>query len=110
MMSGPMNAEVHPEARELLGSGNRESLEIINLILLVCLNGTMKTHIMYKCNLNSKQVQEYLELLLKYRLVEKLETDSRRVVYRTSERGKRFIKSYGELLEIFELMEEDQRS
>ena len=42
--------------------GNRESLEIIDLILLVCLNGTMKTHIMYKCNLNSKQVQEYLEI------------------------------------------------
>ena len=84
------------------GTGNRESLDIINLILQVCLNGTMKTHIMYKCNLNSKQVQEYLELLLRFQLVERIDSATSRSVYQTTERGKHLIKAYAELFEIFD--------
>jgi predicted transcriptional regulator len=93
---------ISPESKGVLGSGNRESFDIMNLILLVCYSGTLKTHIMYKCNLNSKQVQEYLALLLRYELVEKDSSDGR-TVYRTTERGRRFTKSYAELLEIFDL-------
>lgn len=98
-----MTQVVPPDAKRVLGSGNRESLDIINLILLVCMNGTMKTHIMYRCNLNSKQLQEYLELLLKFDLLEKNDSATRRTVYKTTERGKRFIHAYAELFEIFDL-------
>ena len=95
-----MTQVIPADARRVLGFGNRESLDIIDLILLVCLNGTMKTHVMYKCNLNSKQVQDYLELLLKFRLLEK--NDSReRTTYLTTDRGRHFIKAYAELFEIF---------
>jgi predicted transcriptional regulator len=97
-----MSQVVPSEAKRVLGSGNRESLDIINLILQVCLNGTMKTHIMYKCNLNSKQVQEYLELLLKFQLVEKIDSATSRSVYRTTERGERLIRAYAELFDIFD--------
>lgn len=89
------------KARNVLGSGNRESLDIINLILHVCLNWTMKTHIMYRCNLNSKQVQEYLELTLRFGLAESMEGESGRTFYRTTQKGSKFIEVYGELLDIF---------
>jgi predicted transcriptional regulator len=99
-----MTSVIPYDAKRVLGSGNRESLDIINLILQVCLNGTMKTHIMYKCNLNSKQVQDYLELLLKFQLVERIDSPPARSVYRTTERGNRFIKAYAELFEIFDFL------
>src|SRR5271155_5372940 len=101
-----MSQVIPSDARRVLGSGNRESLDIINLILQVCLNGTMKTHIMYKCNLNSKQVQDYLELLLKFQLVERIDSTSARSVYQTTERGNHFIRAYAELSEIFDLLNE----
>lgn len=101
-----MTQVVPAEARRVLGSGNRESLDIIDLILLVCANGTMKTHVMYKCNLNSKQVQDYLELLLKFELLERSDSQKGRSTYKTTERGRRFIKAYTELFEIFGLVNE----
>ena len=73
-----MTEVIPSDAKNILGFGNRESLDIIDLILLVCLSGTMKTHVMYKCNLNSRQVQDYLELLLKFQLLEKRETEEKR--------------------------------
>jgi predicted transcriptional regulator len=95
---------IQGDARRVLGFGNRESLDIIDLILLVCMNGTMKTHVMYKCNLNSKQVQDYLELLLKFELLERSDAQKGRNTYKTTERGKRFITTYAELFEIFDLV------
>jgi predicted transcriptional regulator len=91
------------ESKSLVGSGNRESLDIMDLMLKVCLTGTMKTHIMYRCNLNSKQVHEYLEILLAHGLVQMDETGLRRTTYRTTDRGRKFIKSYDELMEVFGL-------
>jgi predicted transcriptional regulator len=90
-------------SKGVVGSGNRESFDIMNLILTVCLSGTMKTHIMYRCNLNSKQVHDYLSLLLSHGLVERDDSAERRTVYRTTERGRRFIESYSELLQVFGL-------
>jgi predicted transcriptional regulator len=97
-----MSQVIPSDAKRVLGSGNRESLDIINLILQVCSNGTMKTHIMYKCNLNSKQVQEYLELLLRFNLVQKIDSATARSVYQTTDRGRRLIRAYAELFEIFD--------
>jgi predicted transcriptional regulator len=97
------------DARRVLGFGNRESLDIIDLILIVCVSGTMKTHVMYKCNLNSKQVQDYLELLLKFRLIERSGAQNGRNTYKTTDRGKRFIKAYAELFEIFDLVNDASR-
>lgn len=99
---------VPSKARNVMGSGNRESLDIINLILRVCMNWTMKTHIMYRCNLNSKQVQDYLDLILRFGLAESMEGESGRIFYRTTERGKKFIEIYAALLELFEVQQHEQ--
>jgi predicted transcriptional regulator len=92
-----------------MGWGNRGSLDIINLILSVCRNGTMITHIMYQCNLNSKQTQAYVSLLVKYELLEKKvsETTSKGV-YQATEKARKYLDAYSELSGIFDLPLEEK--
>ena len=42
----------------------RDKLEIIQNILLICKNGSKKTEIVYKANLNFKNAEVYLEWLI----------------------------------------------
>ncbi|MDQ3869856.1 MAG: hypothetical protein M3250_09930 [Thermoproteota archaeon] len=85
------------------GWSNRGWLEIIEFILSMCENGARKTHVMYRCNLNSKQINEYLNFLLDCGMLEKIQErpNSKRFIYRTSELGKNFIIRYKQLLELF---------
>lgn len=83
--------------------GKRGLLDIVNLILTVCSGGEKKTHVMYRCNLNSRQTQDYFALLLKHQLLAKssgLGND----IYQTTERGKKFVGAYGELSQILDLI------
>ena len=88
----------------VMGWGNRGWLEIIYFILVVCKKGSLKTHIMYKCNLNSKQIDQYLQFLLARQLLEKESEspDSKRYIYKTSDTGRRYITAYNQLAEIFD--------
>ena len=88
----------------VMGWGNRGWLEIIYFILVVCKKGSLKTHIMYKCNLNSKQVDQYLQFLTARKLLEKEHEspDSKRYAYKTTEIGRRYIEVYNQLAEIFD--------
>lgn len=83
--------------------GKRGLLDIANLILVVCAFGEKKTHVMYRCNLNSRQTQDYVALLLKHQLLEKSSV-LRNDVYQTTERGKRFVEAYAALSEVFDLL------
>ncbi|HYX55348.1 MAG TPA: winged helix-turn-helix domain-containing protein [Nitrososphaeraceae archaeon] len=85
------------------GWSNRGWLEIIEFILSMCENGARKTHVMYRCNLNSKQINEYLNFLLDCGMLEKIQErpNSKRSIYRTSDVGKNFIIRYKQLLELF---------
>jgi predicted transcriptional regulator len=85
------------------GWSNRGWLEIIEFILSLCENGARKTHVMYKCNLNSKQINEYLNFILECEMLEKIQErqDSKRHIYKTTELGKKFIGSYKQLVELF---------
>jgi predicted transcriptional regulator len=89
--------------KSVLGWGNRGWLEIIDLILAVCEHGALKTHIMYKCNLNSKQVQQYLDFVVGRGLVVSSHDaeDPKRTLYTTTDRGKKLIRAYNELADIF---------
>ncbi len=81
---------------------NRGWIEITNLILLECVRGSVKTRIMYRCNLNSKQVQQYLDFLTKYNLIEKRDRDvaHRTHQYFATELGMKFIEAYTQLHEV----------
>ena len=85
------------------GWSNRGWLEIIEFILSMCENGARKTHVMYRSNLNSKQINEYLNFLLASGMLEKMQErpNSKRSIYRTTELGKSFIIKYKQILELF---------
>jgi len=98
---------MHSETDTALGWGNRGALDIINLILIACMNGTMITHIMYRCNLNSKQTQSYVSFLLQYRLLEKEKAEgSNKIVYQATDRARKYLEVYAELSQIFDLPKE----
>ena len=91
------------DEKVVIGWGNRGWLEIAELILRICERVALKTHIMYQCNLNSKQIEQYLDFLLVRSLVVKIQQpeDPKRSVYLTTERGRKFLSAYGELARIF---------
>ena len=84
---------------------NRCPQDIIDRILLMCQSGEIKTRVMYKCNLNSKQIKAYLDFLLDRKLVVK-EMDPRfrsKSAYLTTEKGRRYIDAYGTLWRLLEI-------
>jgi predicted transcriptional regulator len=69
----------------------------------MCEGGARKTHVMYRCNLNSKQISEYLDFLLDCGMLEKIQerANSKRHIFKTSELGNKFIGRYKEMAELF---------
>ncbi len=86
---------------EPTGRGPRGYMEIAYSILSVCLNGALKTHVMFRCNLNSKQLHFYIESLLAKGLLEKeRERPSAKVEYMTTQRGRKYLETYSALLQM----------
>lgn len=86
----------------VMGWGNRGWIEIIYMILESCQNGALKTHIMYECNLNSNQITKYLQFLKYDKLIESLRNSpSKRAIFRTTEKGKKYMDAYKQLESIF---------
>ncbi len=76
-------------------------MEIVHSILSVCTDGALKTHVMFRCNLNSRQLHFYIESLLAKGLLEKERAPpSAKVEYRTTQRGRRYIEAYDTLLQM----------
>jgi len=84
----------------------RDKLEIIAEILEAAKNGSVKTRIMYKTNLNFFQFEQYVNNLLQARLV-KIMNDARRKIYKTTEKGCLLLKYLRETSWIFEAMENE---
>lgn len=70
----------------------RSRLQVIADILAEALNGANKTRIMYRANLNFLRFDRYLSDLLDKGLIARKNTSDGRVIYRTTDRGKRFVK------------------
>lgn len=73
----------------------RGSLEILHDILEVAVDGSRKSHIVYKANLNFNIVKEYLTTLIKNGL---LERDGN--VYTTTPKGVTYMNNFGDFLKI----------
>ncbi len=56
------------------------------------------TRIVYRANLNFKLAQIYLEYLVERGMIERLEIDGR-IRYRTTERGREFIRKYNGMID-----------
>jgi predicted transcriptional regulator len=76
---------------------HRSEIQIIYDILLFCRNGALKTHIVYKCNLNFKIIAKYLEKLIEKGLLS-LMGDNK--YYTESPKGFQFIVSFENMMSI----------
>ena len=72
----------------------RNRIEIICQILEVANGGVTKTKIMYKAFLSYAQLKEYLTVLIENGLLEYIEGEQ---IYRTTEKGNRFLKIYNQI-------------
>ena len=72
----------------------RGKLEIIIDILSVAMKDAKKTEIVYKANLNFKRVGNYLPYLEEKGLIENMGSE-----YKTTEKGKQFLRDYGKMKE-----------
>ncbi|MDG6902807.1 MAG: hypothetical protein JRM80_12735 [Nitrososphaerota archaeon] len=76
-------------------------MEITYSILLVCLNGAIGTHIMFRCYLNSRQLHSYVDSLRSKGLLERRrEPPSSKVEYVTTVKGRKYIEVYDTLAEM----------
>jgi predicted transcriptional regulator len=69
----------------------RSRTDIAAAILEIAVDGAIKTKIMYKAFLSFPQLKEYLSVLEEKGLLEYLSTDHE---YRTTDKGKQFLKMY----------------
>jgi len=74
----------------------RDRSGIMAEILEVARDGALKTQIMYKANLSFAQLNEYLSLLSDLNLLKAVNT-SKRTIYKTTEKGLRYLQSYREI-------------
>lgn len=82
-----------------ISRANRGYFEIIHSILEASLDRALKTHIMFRCNLNSRQVQAYVQFLTDKRLLAREHVPgSTKVCYTTTDLGRRYIRAYEELV------------
>jgi len=68
-------------------------------ILEIAREGVLKTRIMYRANLSFAQLNEYLSLLLDLNLLEAVKI-SEKTMYKTTDKGLRYLQSYREIREL----------
>ncbi|TLX91589.1 MAG: hypothetical protein E6K93_05285 [Thaumarchaeota archaeon] len=88
--------------RSVTGWGNRDWIDILENILETCENGSLKTHIKYRCNLGSDKTGQYVRFLQDRDLVESVRSSSSRLqMFKTTMMGKRYVEAYKEIERIF---------
>ncbi len=75
---------------------HRDRLCIMAEMLKIAKGGALKTPIMYKANLNSAQLDEYLSLLLEVGLLEAV-NNGEKTVYKTTAKGLHYIQGHKKL-------------
>jgi len=84
--------------------GRKARLFRIAEILEIALEGSLKTHIMYKAGLSYRDLVQLIDLLLDLGLIE-VTGKGRHKTYKTTEKGMRYLQSY---IDIRNLMQEQK--
>jgi predicted transcriptional regulator len=74
----------------------RDKIDIIAEILTIAKDGLLKTQIMYRANLSFAQLNDYLDFLTGMNLL-RIENENRKKVYKTTEKGERYLKKYDDI-------------
>lgn len=82
--------------------GQRSKFELITTILHICLEGSLKNHIIGRGNFSDSLVNHYLSILLYHNLLVSDRDANNRVLYKTTEKGRQFLKLYQEVQSLFE--------
>lgn len=80
-------------------SKRRDKLAIVEEILEIAKDGTLKTQIMYKANLSFVQLNEYLEYMQNTGLLNRLDINKKEV-YIATEKGLDFLQRHSDLTEL----------
>lgn len=89
---------------------NRVKIQIMgDMVALATSSGIKKTHIMLKANLSYRQMSLYLEELISKRLISQDLSSPDGAVYRTTEKGRKFLLYYTHLVEFLEEEEEEEK-
>jgi len=87
---------------ETVSRGRRTRWELIARVLDVSRGrGVKKTHLMYQCGMSFAQLEKYLDLILKARLVQ-VQGDNPHLCFRISGKGRKFLKCYESLKALME--------
>ena len=86
----------------------RSRIQIAADIIEIARNGSRKTRIMYLGNLSFDLLQRYLDMLLKFGLIQI--QDGERLSYIATEKGRQFLEEYGELRKYSEMAENKKRA
>ncbi len=79
----------------------RTRIDILARILSAALHDRLKTRIMFKASLNYNQAEQYFDFLIKAGLLRR-DGSGKRVLYKTTDKGKEFITKYKALKELIE--------
>ena len=83
----------------------RSNIQVIADILRLGEAG--KTEIMYSANMSYFQLQKYLSLLLRLKLIDKVTVGNPIVTYRVTGKGLRLLRNIDNILQMLELREDD---
>ncbi len=78
---------------------HRGRLDIIADILEASRGKTRKTYLMYRCNLSFRQLENYLGFLMKRGLLHFVD-DGNTDMFKTTDKGERFLEAYKGLLDL----------
>jgi len=78
------------------GGSKRSRYEIISTILKISVDGVTITKIVYRANLNFKIAREYLAYLIELDMI-CVENKNGKTIYKTTDKGKDFLKKFSEL-------------
>jgi len=89
---------------------HRSKVDIVYDILVSAMGGgAKKTHILYKANISSIQVENYFSALLAHNLLEKAHDTDGNNIYRTTEKGMKFIECCEEIRSLIGLVMNNRR-
>ena len=103
-----MNSELSAAAGRT--ERHRSKVDIVYDILVSATGaGAKKTHILYKANISSTQVENYFSALLAHNLIEHAADIEGNKVFRTTEKGLRFISCCEEIRSLIGLVMNNRR-
>ncbi|MGH9975742.1 MAG: response regulator, partial [Nitrososphaeraceae archaeon] len=101
-----MSSSAHIEITELetdnIG-GQRSKFDVIATILHICIDGSLKNHIVGKGNFSDSMANHYISILLYNDLLSTYidNENNRRTYYRTTDKGKELIYFYNQIQRLF---------